>query len=105
MNQLVVAFPSTKQVRDLKEVFDFCRTPRPDLPDSHPANRTLDGYNRWPQGQVRAASVSCSSCSSCALGSQVACHAGLPRAYQARLPVPRPLALQSTPRSPPLRCL
>ena len=42
-----------KQVRDLKELFDFCCTPRPDLPDSHPANRTLDGYNRWPQGQVR----------------------------------------------------
>jgi hypothetical protein len=42
-----------KQVRDLKEVFDLCRTPRPDLPDDHPANRTIDGYNRWPQGQVR----------------------------------------------------
>lgn len=41
----------TKQTRDLKEVFDFCHTPHPELPDDHPSNRTIDGSNRWPQGQ------------------------------------------------------
>lgn len=41
----------TKQTRDLKEVFDFCRVPHPELPEDHPSNRTIDGYNRWPAGQ------------------------------------------------------
>lgn len=47
----------TKQTRDLKELFDFCRVPHPHLPDDHPDNHTIDGYNRWPQGQpeLRAA--------------------------------------------------
>lgn len=35
------------------QVFDFCHTPHPELPDDHPSNRTIDGFNRWPQGQVR----------------------------------------------------
>jgi isopenicillin N synthase-like dioxygenase len=38
----------TKQALDLKEVFDFCYVPHPHLPADHPANRTLDGANRWP---------------------------------------------------------
>ncbi|KAI7845092.1 hypothetical protein COHA_001457 [Chlorella ohadii] len=42
----------TKQTRDLKEVFDFCRTPHPELPDKHASNRTMDGFNRWPEGQA-----------------------------------------------------
>eukprot|EP00887_Chlorella_sp_A99_P005736 scaffold1.g5736.t1 len=40
----------TKQVVDVKQVFDFTRTPCPGLPDDHPANRTVDGFNRWPAG-------------------------------------------------------
>lgn len=40
----------TKQHPDWKEIFDFGHKPRPDLADDHPANRTLDGYNRWPTG-------------------------------------------------------
>lgn len=38
----------TKNVQDWKEIFDFGFLPRPDLPDEHPSNRTLDGQNRWP---------------------------------------------------------
>ncbi|KAL4448553.1 hypothetical protein ABPG75_005772 [Micractinium tetrahymenae] len=41
----------TKQTRDLKELFDFCRVPHPELPDDHPSNLTIEGYNRWPEGQ------------------------------------------------------
>lgn len=38
----------TKNIRDKKEVFDFGFKPAAELPDDHPANRTLDGYNQWP---------------------------------------------------------
>lgn len=41
----------TKQALDLKEIFDFCYVPHPDLPPDHPLNRTIDGTNRWPEGQ------------------------------------------------------
>lgn len=41
----------TKNVRDLKEVFDFGYLPRPDLPDDAPENRApIDGRNQWPEG-------------------------------------------------------
>lgn len=41
----------TKNVRDLKEVFDFGYLPHPDRPDEDPANRTaVDGSNQWPAG-------------------------------------------------------
>jgi len=41
----------TKNVRDLKEVFDFGYLLHPELPDDHPANRAaVDGSNRWPEG-------------------------------------------------------
>jgi len=39
----------TKQSKDLKQIFDFCYVPHPELPASHPLNRTLDGHNRWPE--------------------------------------------------------
>jgi isopenicillin N synthase-like dioxygenase len=39
----------TKNTLDWKEVFDFGRLPRPDLPDEDPANVGLDGTNRWPE--------------------------------------------------------
>jgi len=42
----------TKQTLDWKEVFDFGRLPRPDLPDDHPANVGLDGTNRWPAPEL-----------------------------------------------------
>lgn len=38
----------TKNTPDWKEVFDFGRLPRPDLPEDDPANRGVDGENRWP---------------------------------------------------------
>jgi isopenicillin N synthase-like dioxygenase len=38
----------TKQRVDMKEVFDVGHKPQPDLPDDHPANVVLDGYNQWP---------------------------------------------------------
>ncbi len=38
----------TKNTRDKKEVFDFGFKPAPDLPDDHPSNWTVDGYNQWP---------------------------------------------------------
>lgn len=34
------------------QLFDFCRVPHPELPDDHSDNRTIDGFNRWPEGQV-----------------------------------------------------
>lgn len=41
----------TKNTRDLKEVFDFGKTPHPELADDHPANQDMiNGYNLWPQG-------------------------------------------------------
>jgi hypothetical protein len=42
----------TKQTLDLKELFDVGRVPHPHLPDNHPENRTIEGVNRWPPGQV-----------------------------------------------------
>ena len=38
----------TKQSLDLKEIFDFCYVPHPNLPPDHPSNKTIDGHNRWP---------------------------------------------------------
>ncbi|MFQ5995622.1 MAG: isopenicillin N synthase family dioxygenase [Acidiferrobacterales bacterium] len=38
----------TKNIRDMKEVFDFGHKPRPELADDDPANLTRDGYNQWP---------------------------------------------------------
>jgi isopenicillin N synthase-like dioxygenase len=38
----------TKNVRDMKEVFDFGHVPAPDLLDDHPDNHTQDGWNQWP---------------------------------------------------------
>ena len=38
----------TKNVRDWKEIFDFRRLSKPELPDHHPANRSEEGANRWP---------------------------------------------------------
>jgi isopenicillin N synthase-like dioxygenase len=37
----------TKQRIDLKEVFDIGHKPQPNMPDDHPANVILDGYNQW----------------------------------------------------------
>jgi isopenicillin N synthase-like dioxygenase len=42
----------TKNIRDMKEVFDFGHTPHPELPDDNPANRTQDGFNRWPDARL-----------------------------------------------------
>lgn len=40
----------TKNVRDLKEVFDFGYLAHPELPDDHPENRAaVDGSNQWPR--------------------------------------------------------
>jgi isopenicillin N synthase-like dioxygenase len=38
----------TRQTRDWKEIFDFGRSPRPELPDAHPDNHGPEGWNRWP---------------------------------------------------------
>ena len=38
----------TKNVRDMKEVFDFGHKVVENLPESHPDNRTQDGWNQWP---------------------------------------------------------
>lgn len=38
----------TKNIRDMKEVFDFGFKTHPELPDEDPANCTRDGFNRWP---------------------------------------------------------
>jgi len=38
----------TKNVRDMKEVFDFGHKPVAQRPDTHPDNRTQDGWNQWP---------------------------------------------------------
>lgn len=42
----------TKNARDMKEVFDFGHTPRPELLDEDPANWTQDGFNRWPDARL-----------------------------------------------------
>ena len=39
----------TKNLRDLKEVFDFGGIPHPELPDTHSDNRDMiNGHNLWP---------------------------------------------------------
>jgi len=38
----------TKNIRDMKEVFDFGFKPDINLPDDHEVNRNQDGWNRWP---------------------------------------------------------
>ena len=39
----------TKNIRDLKEVFDYGGLLHPTLPDTHPANRDrINGHNLWP---------------------------------------------------------
>ena len=45
----------TKNTRDMKEVFDFGPTPRPELADDDPANGTQDGFNRWPDARLSPA--------------------------------------------------
>ena len=42
----------TKNTRDMKEVFDFGHAPHPELSDDDPANRTQDGFNRWPDARL-----------------------------------------------------
>jgi isopenicillin N synthase-like dioxygenase len=42
----------TKNTRDMKEVFDFGRTPHLELADDNPANWTQDGFNRWPDERL-----------------------------------------------------
>jgi len=44
----------TKNVRDMKEVFDFGHVPNPDLPEDHLNNRTEDGWNQWPSAERSA---------------------------------------------------
>lgn len=39
----------TKQIVDLKEIFDFGHKPNPFAPDDAPENRVLDGFNQWPE--------------------------------------------------------
>lgn len=39
----------TKNIRDMKQVFDFGHMVDPRLPDDHAVNRTQDGWNQWPQ--------------------------------------------------------
>jgi isopenicillin N synthase-like dioxygenase len=56
-NQFLAAAELTKQTLDLKEVFDVSRVPHPDLPDTHPLNKTIEGFNLWPPGQVRASAL------------------------------------------------
>mmetsp|Transcript_81 Transcript_81/g.175 ORF Transcript_81/g.175 Transcript_81/m.175 type:complete len:374 (-) Transcript_81:111-1232(-) len=38
----------TKQKVDMKELFDVGHKPHPNLPDNHPFNRVIDGFNQWP---------------------------------------------------------
>ncbi|MFQ6024440.1 MAG: isopenicillin N synthase family dioxygenase [Acidiferrobacterales bacterium] len=42
----------TKNIRDMKEVFDFGHKPHPELPDDDPVNLTRDGYNQWPDAAL-----------------------------------------------------
>ncbi len=73
----------TKQVLDLKEVFDWLREQRPDLPPSAPENAArdaLDGANRWPPGRpaFRAAlAAAYEELRRCAAGLAEAAGAGL----------------------------
>jgi isopenicillin N synthase-like dioxygenase len=38
----------TKNIRDMKEVFDFGFKKNLNMPDDHAVNRTQDGWNQWP---------------------------------------------------------
>jgi isopenicillin N synthase-like dioxygenase len=38
----------TKQIQDLKEIFDFGHVLNSSLDDSHVLNHVMDGYNQWP---------------------------------------------------------
>lgn len=40
----------TKQLIDIKEIFDMGHTPHRELPCDASENSVLDGYNQWPQG-------------------------------------------------------
>ena len=63
-----VAYAPPFQVRDLKELFDCCHVPHPDLPDDHPSNKLeIEGFNRWPAQPVRA-------CVACVLEPQSLVH-------------------------------
>jgi len=42
----------TKNIRDMKEVFDFGYIPYPELPDEDPANWARDGFNWWPESRL-----------------------------------------------------
>ncbi len=44
----------TKNIRDMKEVFDFGHVPNPELPEDHPENLTEDGWNQWPVAEGSA---------------------------------------------------
>jgi isopenicillin N synthase-like dioxygenase len=44
----------TKNIRDMKEVFDFGHVPNPNLPENHPDNLTDDGWNLWPTAEGSA---------------------------------------------------
>ena len=39
----------TKNIQDMKEIFDFGHKPAPKLADNHPENLTSDGWNQWPK--------------------------------------------------------
>jgi len=39
----------TKNIRDMKEVFDFGFKSDPNLSDDHELNRSQDGWNQWPR--------------------------------------------------------
>lgn len=56
-NHVLAAAELTKQTLDLKEVFDVSRVPHPELPDTDPLNKTIEGFNLWPPGQVRASAL------------------------------------------------
>ena len=42
----------TKQKVDMKEIFDVGHKPYPDLPDNHPQNTVVDGFNQWPDSET-----------------------------------------------------
>lgn len=41
----------TKQKVDMKELFDVGHKPFPNLPDNHPDNTVVDGFNQWPSAE------------------------------------------------------
>ncbi len=44
----------TKNIQDMKEVFDFGHKPLKHVADDHPDNVTRDGWNQWPEGDGSA---------------------------------------------------